>query len=183
MTKFMICLYLSVSLSPAPSCPQNSHYTTCIPACSPTCTHLSGPPNCNDKGVCVEGCVCDEGFVQKGKACVPVQWCGCVDRSGAMYQVSGSSNCLLIAMCSLKAREFLVKKKLDVTMTLSLSSVQWSVVHCSLQWKVWMWEAAWRGEDYLRWQRWVWQKCCLSPNWGGRLLLPIYRCYKCQHLS
>ncbi|XP_068604997.1 zonadhesin [Brachionichthys hirsutus] len=70
----------------AASCPQNSHYTTCIPACSPTCTHLNGPARCNDSDGCEEGCVCDEGFVKKERDCVPIQQCGCVDRNGATHQ-------------------------------------------------------------------------------------------------
>ncbi|XP_041804903.1 zonadhesin [Chelmon rostratus] len=71
---------------PQPSCPQNSHYTTCIPACSPTCLHLHGPPHCSDNEGCEQGCACDEGFVQTGRICVPIQMCGCVDRNGAMHQ-------------------------------------------------------------------------------------------------
>ncbi|XP_070700975.1 mucin-2 [Pempheris klunzingeri] len=71
---------------PTPSCPKNSHYTTCIPACSPTCSNLNGPPHCRNNERCVQGCVCDEGFVQKGRVCVPIQQCGCVDRQGTKYQ-------------------------------------------------------------------------------------------------
>ncbi|XP_051809676.1 zonadhesin-like [Acanthochromis polyacanthus] len=71
---------------PTPSCPANSHYTTCIPACSPTCTDLNGPPHCSDNVSCMAGCVCNDGFVQKKRACVPVQQCGCVDRDGTKYQ-------------------------------------------------------------------------------------------------
>ncbi|XP_070774889.1 uncharacterized protein [Enoplosus armatus] len=71
---------------PAPSCPENSHYTTCIPACSPTCTHLNGPPHCSDNMGCEQGCVCDEGFVKKGKVCVSIHRCGCVDRNGRKHQ-------------------------------------------------------------------------------------------------
>ncbi|XP_075953467.1 zonadhesin-like [Anarhichas minor] len=66
----------------APSCPENSHYTACDPPCSPTCKHLNGPPGCSDNEGCVQGCVCDEGFVHGQRACVPIQQCGCVGRNG-----------------------------------------------------------------------------------------------------
>ncbi|KAI4809184.1 hypothetical protein KUCAC02_018091 [Chaenocephalus aceratus] len=72
----------------APSCPENSHYTTCVPACSPTCTHLNGPPRCTEDEGCVQGCVCDEGFVQKNRVCVPIEQCGCVERNGNKYDFS-----------------------------------------------------------------------------------------------
>ncbi|XP_026170358.1 zonadhesin isoform X2 [Mastacembelus armatus] len=71
---------------PTPSCPKNSHYTTCVPACSPTCTQLNGPPHCNDNNGCLPGCVCDDGFVQKWQVCVPIQQCGCVDANGIKRQ-------------------------------------------------------------------------------------------------
>ncbi|XP_054870338.1 zonadhesin-like isoform X2 [Amphiprion ocellaris] len=71
---------------PTPSCRANSHYTTCMPACSPTCADLNGPPHCSDNINCVAGCVCNDGFVKKRRACVPVQQCGCVDRDGTKYQ-------------------------------------------------------------------------------------------------
>ncbi|XP_074544748.1 zonadhesin [Halichoeres trimaculatus] len=81
-------LYISISSSSselAPFCPEDSHYTTCVPACSPSCSLLNGPPHCSNQG-CVPGCVCDDGFVQKGKVCVPIQQCGCVDRNGTKHQ-------------------------------------------------------------------------------------------------
>uniref|UniRef100_A0A8D0ARM6 Zonadhesin-like n=1 Tax=Sander lucioperca TaxID=283035 RepID=A0A8D0ARM6_SANLU len=64
---------------------ENSHYTTCIPACSPTCTYLNGPPRCSDDNGCVQGCVCNEGFVRKLRVCVPIQRCGCMDRNGTKH--------------------------------------------------------------------------------------------------
>ncbi|XP_073347782.1 uncharacterized protein [Pagrus major] len=70
---------------PTPSCPQNSHYTTCVSACTPTCSYLNGPPHCSDSQRCEPGCVCNEGFVRKNRACVPIQQCGCVDSNGTKY--------------------------------------------------------------------------------------------------
>ncbi|XP_029970837.1 zonadhesin [Salarias fasciatus] len=71
---------------PAPSCPENSHYTTCMPACGPTCSSLNGPPDCTENEQCAPGCVCNDGFVQNWSVCVPVQECGCVDEKGNKYQ-------------------------------------------------------------------------------------------------
>ncbi|XP_077371361.1 MAM and LDL-receptor class A domain-containing protein 1 [Festucalex cinctus] len=68
-----------------PSCIPNSHYSPCVPACSPTCSFLNGPPDCNHNGACEPGCVCDDGYVLKLGVCVPVQQCGCVDRDGNKY--------------------------------------------------------------------------------------------------
>ncbi|KAF7667524.1 hypothetical protein LDENG_00058550 [Lucifuga dentata] len=75
----------STTVVPTPSCPRNSHYSPCISACTPTCKHLHGPPGCSDNGPCMEGCVCDDGFVLKLRVCVPIQQCGCVDRNGNKY--------------------------------------------------------------------------------------------------
>ncbi|KAM9427209.1 uncharacterized protein ACWYII_018907 [Salvelinus alpinus] len=61
---------------------QNSHYISCISACQPTCKHLHGPPDCSADEPCVQGCVCDDGFVLKQRVCVPIQQCGCVGSNG-----------------------------------------------------------------------------------------------------
>uniref|UniRef100_A0A8C7LGG8 Zonadhesin-like n=1 Tax=Oncorhynchus kisutch TaxID=8019 RepID=A0A8C7LGG8_ONCKI len=60
----------------------NSHYTSCISACQPTCKHLHGTPDCRADEPCVQGCVCDDGFVLKQRVCVPIQQCGCVGSNG-----------------------------------------------------------------------------------------------------
>ncbi|XP_077414909.1 collagen alpha-3(VI) chain-like isoform X2 [Vanacampus margaritifer] len=68
-----------------PSCPRNSQYSPCIPACSPTCRFLNCPPDCTHNRLCKPGCVCDDGFVLKRGVCVPIQQCGCVDTDGNKY--------------------------------------------------------------------------------------------------
>ncbi|XP_061776083.1 zonadhesin isoform X2 [Nerophis ophidion] len=85
-----------------PSCLQNSHYTACISACGPTCRYVTGPPHCNDTEDCEPGCVCDDGYVLRQGACVPVQQCGCVDRDGNRYsfgQLWYSSHCSHKCQC------------------------------------------------------------------------------------
>ncbi|KAL7850999.1 hypothetical protein AOLI_G00213550 [Acnodon oligacanthus] len=66
----------------APSCPINSHYTNCMPTCQPTCEQLHGPPHCNTDDSCEQGCICNEGFVLRRSACVPIWECGCRDDNG-----------------------------------------------------------------------------------------------------
>ncbi|KAL6468240.1 hypothetical protein MHYP_G00239170 [Metynnis hypsauchen] len=65
-----------------PSCPINSHYTNCMPTCQPTCEQLHGPPNCITDNSCVQGCVCNDGFVLRQSVCVPIWECGCQDDNG-----------------------------------------------------------------------------------------------------
>nr|XP_020037419.1 IgGFc-binding protein [Castor canadensis] len=59
------------------SCPANSQYQLCSPACPATCNSEAVPANCSDRP-CVEGCVCLPGFLASGGACVAASSCGCV---------------------------------------------------------------------------------------------------------
>lgn len=58
------------------SCPANSRYELCAPACQASCNPDAAPSNCSARQ-CVEGCVCLDGFVQSGGACVAASSCGC----------------------------------------------------------------------------------------------------------
>ncbi|GAB0193587.1 IgGFc-binding protein [Grus japonensis] len=57
------------------ACPANSHYEPCAAACPATCVDPLAPYNCSLP--CVEGCVCDSGYLLYNDRCVPSQQCGC----------------------------------------------------------------------------------------------------------
>ncbi|NWV73982.1 FCGBP protein, partial [Dasyornis broadbenti] len=57
------------------ACPANSHYEPCAAACPATCVDPIAPYNCSLP--CVEGCVCDSGYLLYNDRCVPSQQCGC----------------------------------------------------------------------------------------------------------
>ncbi|XP_074768584.1 IgGFc-binding protein-like [Athene noctua] len=57
------------------TCPANSHYEPCAAACPATCVDPMAPATCNLP--CVEGCVCDSGYLLYHDRCVPSQQCGC----------------------------------------------------------------------------------------------------------
>ncbi|XP_074733517.1 IgGFc-binding protein-like [Strix uralensis] len=57
------------------TCPANSHYEPCAAACPATCVDPMAPVTCNLP--CVEGCVCDSGYLLYNDRCVPSQQCGC----------------------------------------------------------------------------------------------------------
>ncbi|NXS87316.1 ZAN protein, partial [Erpornis zantholeuca] len=57
------------------ACPANSHYEPCAAACPATCVDPTAPYNCSLP--CVEGCVCDSGYLLYNDRCVPSQQCGC----------------------------------------------------------------------------------------------------------
>ncbi|XP_025067503.1 IgGFc-binding protein-like, partial [Alligator sinensis] len=59
-----------------PACPLNAHYESCATGCPATCVDRLAPQNCSKP--CVEGCVCNTGFVLSGGDCVPEARCGCM---------------------------------------------------------------------------------------------------------
>uniref|UniRef100_A0A672MAK9 VWFD domain-containing protein n=1 Tax=Sinocyclocheilus grahami TaxID=75366 RepID=A0A672MAK9_SINGR len=71
----LILYLMSLFLSSAYRCPENSHYEFCGNACPLTCMGLGSPVNCTLP--CVETCACDPGFVLSGSKCVPLAQCGC----------------------------------------------------------------------------------------------------------
>ncbi|XP_025067507.1 zonadhesin-like [Alligator sinensis] len=56
-------------------CPANSHYEPCTTACPQTCARPTAPSTCSLP--CVEGCVCDSGYLLYNDRCVPSGQCGC----------------------------------------------------------------------------------------------------------
>ncbi|XP_059206328.1 IgGFc-binding protein-like [Centropristis striata] len=61
-------------------CPSNSHYELCGNDCLKSCQKDS---NCGVQ--CMEGCVCNEGYLLSGDKCVPADQCGCT-YEGKYYQ-------------------------------------------------------------------------------------------------
>ncbi|XP_051017994.1 IgGFc-binding protein-like [Acomys russatus] len=59
------------------TCPANSHYQLCSPACPASCNSEAAPTNCSRRP-CVEGCVCLPGFLASRGLCVPASSCGCI---------------------------------------------------------------------------------------------------------
>ncbi|CAM5164066.1 unnamed protein product [Natator depressus] len=56
-------------------CAPNSHYEACTAACPATCVSPMAPASCSLP--CVEGCVCDSGYLLYNDGCVPSSQCGC----------------------------------------------------------------------------------------------------------
>ncbi|KAM4564936.1 zonadhesin, like [Fundulus diaphanus] len=79
-------------------CPPNAEYIDCGPACIPTCME----PSTNCSGSCISGCFCKPGFVFKGRRCVPLDKCGCLDDDNNYYEpgeiVSGDG-CTKLCRC------------------------------------------------------------------------------------
>ncbi|CAH1271521.1 FCGBP [Branchiostoma lanceolatum] len=62
-------------------CPDNSAYSACTTPCPATCVDPNAPDNCFVEH-CMEGCECDEGYIQSGLGCVLPADCGCTDEDG-----------------------------------------------------------------------------------------------------
>ncbi|XP_045148926.1 IgGFc-binding protein [Echinops telfairi] len=102
------CLELGIAVgdwrSPAScplSCPANSRYELCGPACPATCNPVAMPANCSGLP-CVEGCVCLPGFVASGSACVPSASCGCIFQGRLLapgQEVWGDDQCQQRCTC------------------------------------------------------------------------------------
>ncbi len=64
---------------------ENSHYEVCATGCPQTCYGLTEPKACEGTP-CIEGCICDEGFVLSNGECVAMERCGC-SYEGRYYQL------------------------------------------------------------------------------------------------
>ncbi|KAJ8338240.1 hypothetical protein SKAU_G00372060 [Synaphobranchus kaupii] len=64
------------------TCPPHAHYVECGPACIPSCQK----PSTNCTGSCISACFCDPGYVFRGRRCVPLHQCGCLDESNNYYE-------------------------------------------------------------------------------------------------
>uniref|UniRef100_A0A8C1ECA5 VWFD domain-containing protein n=1 Tax=Cyprinus carpio carpio TaxID=630221 RepID=A0A8C1ECA5_CYPCA len=81
-------------------CPVHSHYELCGSGCEVTCHSLAPPAGC--RGPCMEGCVCDKGYIRSGDRCVPFSQCGCLygNRYYLLYQqFYPGNNCEEVCMC------------------------------------------------------------------------------------
>ncbi|KAM3931812.1 zonadhesin-like [Leptodactylus fuscus] len=84
------------------ACPKNSHYTDCTSLCPPTCTNIYAPDLCDKPTTCLEGCVCNDGYVLSGDQCVPLKSCGCRDSKDNYYNIDESwvtSHCTQKCQC------------------------------------------------------------------------------------
>ncbi|XP_059389537.1 IgGFc-binding protein [Carassius carassius] len=81
-------------------CPVHSHYELCGSGCEVTCHSLAPPTGC--RSPCMEGCVCDDGYIRSGDRCVPFSQCGCLygNRYYFLYQqFYPGNNCEEVCMC------------------------------------------------------------------------------------
>ncbi|CAH2247939.1 c-binding -like [Pelobates cultripes] len=79
----------SSSLCPL-ACPTHSHYSECVSLCPPTCNDIYASAVCDKPNKCVEGCVCNDGYVLSDDKCVALKSCGCRDTNDKYYNVDES---------------------------------------------------------------------------------------------
>ncbi|KAK2880802.1 hypothetical protein Q8A67_018070 [Cirrhinus molitorella] len=81
-------------------CPVHSHYELCGSSCEVTCHSLAPPAGC--RSGCMEGCVCDPGYIRSGEHCVPLSQCGCLYKNHyyLLYQqFYPGNNCEEVCTC------------------------------------------------------------------------------------
>uniref|UniRef100_A0A8C5QJV0 Uncharacterized protein n=1 Tax=Leptobrachium leishanense TaxID=445787 RepID=A0A8C5QJV0_9ANUR len=71
-------------------CPTNSHYSDCASLCPATCNDIYASAVCDKPNKCVEGCVCNDGYVLSEGKCVQLRACGCRDSNDNYYNVDST---------------------------------------------------------------------------------------------
>ncbi|NP_001100604.2 zonadhesin precursor [Rattus norvegicus] len=68
-------------------CPAHSYHTNCLPSCIPSCSNVNGRcefTSLKNPSTCIEGCLCQSGFVFNKDKCVHRTQCGCKDSQGTL---------------------------------------------------------------------------------------------------
>ncbi|GAB1290326.1 Zonadhesin [Apodemus speciosus] len=68
-------------------CPAHSHHTDCLPSCIPSCSNVNDRcevTSLKSPSTCIEGCLCQSGFVFSKDKCVPRTRCSCKDSQGTL---------------------------------------------------------------------------------------------------
>ncbi|XP_030044013.1 zonadhesin [Microcaecilia unicolor] len=89
-------------------CPPNSHYSECSSPCPATCTNIYASASCESRTTCVEGCMCDRGFVLSDDQCVPMSRCGCLVNKNEYHNVGDTwltKNCKTRCTCAVGGKD------------------------------------------------------------------------------
>jgi len=95
-----VCGFWRNETDTVPRCGAHTHYAACANPCQPQCGDTDGIRKCSIN-VCVESCVCDEGYTRSGDQCVPKDECGC-SRGGKYYKDNSNflmNDCKLRCLC------------------------------------------------------------------------------------